>query len=240
MVNVNDTIQFIKRKLGYPSVSIELSDNDIADIIKNESLILFEKYVPYLGRRIIIKGSKKFRIKKNLYWVIDPLDREVFWVQSVYPEEAEYLANNYPYTVPIRTYDNLPDLLDSTMKAHTSYKWGRALRWYQEPGVPQVWIWSEEGISSQYSVSYTRSHAPDLSTINREYAIDFMNICLGYVCQVIGQIRTKYGSIGTPIGEIPIGGTDLYSQGENLINTTIEKLEKTAPIFTQIEIGMGG
>lgn len=241
MININDTIHYIKRKLGYPSVSIELTDEDIVDIIKHESLLLFEKYVPDIGRRVISKGSKKFRVKKNLYWVIDPLDREVFYVQSVYPEEAEMLANGYPYTVPIRTYDSLPDVLDSTMKAHTSYKWGRSLHWWQESGINQVWIFSEDGISSRYSVSYTRSHAPDLSSINREYAMDFTNICLANTMQTIGQIRSKYSNFGTPVGDIPLNGSDLVSQGETLLNTTIENLKAISPIYDgEFVIGMGG
>ena len=112
MININDTVQFIKRRLGYPTVSLELSDSDIEDIIKHESLQLFEQYVPSTGIISIPKGSKKYRVKKNLYWVIDPQDREVFWVQSVEPEMSELLANGYPYTTPIASFYNLPEPAD--------------------------------------------------------------------------------------------------------------------------------
>ena len=239
MISINEVLQYIKRNLGYPKVSLELNDEEIVDIIKHESLMAFEKLVPDKGRRIIRKGSKKFRVKKNLYWVIDPLDREVFWVQDVIPEESELLANGYPYTTPLIGFENIPDYVQRANQAHTMLRWGKTLHWWQEPGINQVWIFSEEGVSGQYSVSYTRSHAPDLSTINREYAMSFMNIALANTKMVMGNIRNKYGSIGTPLGEIPINGNELYSQGETLLNSTLEDLDKIKPIFCDMVVAFG-
>lgn len=240
MISINQTVQYIKRSLGYPYISIELSDDQIVDVIKNEGIMTFESKVPDLGRRVIRKGSKKFRIKKNLYWVVDPLDREVFWVQSVIPEESEMLAHGLPYTTPIIAYDNIPDIVMRTAQGHTVYRWGKGLHWWQIDGTPQLYIFSEDGISSQYEVSYTRSHSPDLSTINREYAKHFMDICAAQVMMIIGQIRSKYGSnIGTPVGDIPIGSSELYSQGQTLLSSTLEDLEKIAPIFFQMDVAFG-
>lgn len=230
MISINDTIQYCKRQCGFPYVSIELSDEDIANIIKFESLLLFQQYVPDTNRITIKKGSKKYRIKDNLYWVIDPLDREVFWVQSVEPEESELLANSYPYQTPIVSFDSIPELLGMEEKAHTSMRYGRSLIWMQEDGSNKLWIFSKDGISSKYSVLYTRSHAPDLSTINREYGIDFVNICAANVMMVIGNIRSKYSTIGTPVGEITLG-TELYSNGQSLLTSTIEKLDKIKPTY---------
>ena len=88
LISINDIIQYCKRECGFPYISLELSDEDIVNIIKFESLLTFSQVIPDVGRRTIKKGSKKFTIKRNLYWVIDPLDRKVFWVQSVYPEES--------------------------------------------------------------------------------------------------------------------------------------------------------
>lgn len=235
MININDTIQFIKRRIGYPNVSVELSDEDIADIIKHETLLLFEQYIPDTNRISIPKGSKKYRVKKNLYWVIDPQDREVFAVQSVEPEESELLSNGYPYTTPIASYSNVPDMLQSINEAHIAMQWGRTLKWWQESIANQVWIFSEEGVSGKYSVSYTRSHAPDLSSISREYAIDFSNLALGHTLMNIGNIRSKYASIGTPLGEVTVN-TELYSQGQELINSTIEKLDRIKPIYCQLMV----
>ena len=93
-----------------------------------------------------------------------------------------------------------------------------------------MWIYSVDGLSSKYSVSYTRSHAPDLSTINEEYAIDFANICAAQVMMVVGNIRTKYSSIGTPIGDIAVN-SDLASKGESLLSSTLEKLDKIKPTY---------
>ena len=233
VVNINDTIQFIKRKLGYPSVSLELSDNDIADIIKYETLLLFEQYIPDVGRIMINKYSKKHRIKKNLYWVIDPNDREVFAVQSVEPEQSELLAHGYPWTAPIISYQQVPDHLTRLAESHLAMQYGKSLRWWQESVANQVWIFSDDSISGRYSISYTRSHAPDLSSVSREYAIDFNNIALAYTMMTIGQIRSKYSTIGTPLGDIQINN-ELYTQGSEILNTTVEKLDKIKPIFTQV------
>ena len=235
MVTINECVQYIKRYLGYPAVSLELSDDQIVEIIKHEALMQFETYVPDVGKIFIRKGSKKHRVKKHLYHVIDPKDREVFVVQSVDPEQSELLANSYPYTVPIVNYNNIPDLLLDISKAHVSMKFGKSLLWYQETGRPQVWIWSEDGLSSKYLVTYTRSHSPDLSSINREYAIDFYNLCLAYTMIGIGNIRTKYSSLNTPIGDISISGS-LLEEGQTMLTSTLESLQKKAPIFTQLVV----
>lgn len=241
MISINETLQYIKRQLGYPFVSIELSDEQIVEVIKNEGILTFETKVPDLGSRILKKGSKKFRIKKNLYWIIDPLDREVFWIQSIIPEEAEMLANGMPYTTPIVAYDNIPDIVMRTAQGHTVYRWGKGLYWWQIDGKPQVYIFSDDGISSQYHISYTRSHSPDLSTINREYAKHFMDICLANCMIILGQIRDKYGNgnVKTPIGDIPIGGSEMYTRGNDLLTKTLEDLGKIAPIFFQMDVAFG-
>lgn len=236
MVNINDCVQFIKTRLGYPNVSIELDDATIAQIIRYEALLLFEQYCPDVGNYSFSKNSKKYKIKRNLYWVIDKNDREVFWVQSVVPEQSELLANQYPYTMPLIGYDSVPDALDQMNRAHIQMQWGRQLTWWQEEQTNRVWIFSEEGLSGRYIITYTRSHAPDLSTISREYAIDFNNIALGFVMMAIGNTRTKYSTIGTPVGDIQVGGSELISQGQELINTTVEKLNTTKPRFIQLEV----
>lgn len=231
LININECIQFIKRRLGYPSVSIELSDDQIAEIIKHETLMLFESIIPDVGKIFIRKGSKKYRVRRHLYWVIDPKDREVIAVQSVDPEQTELLANSYPYTVPIVNYYNIPELLLDMTKAHISMKFGKSLVWYQEDGKPQVWIWSSDGLSSRYLVTYTRSHAPDLSSINREYAMDFYNLALANSMIMIGNIRTKYGQITTPVGDLNINGSELLSNGQTLLQSTVEHLDKVKPTY---------
>ena len=236
MVNINDCLQFIKTRLGYPTVSLELDDETISQIIKYEALLMFEQYCPDVGQYSFSKNSKKYRIKRNLYWVIDKNDREVFWVQNVIPEQSELLANSYPYTLPIVSYDNIPTTLEEMNKAHIQMQWGKQLSWWQEEQSNRVWIFSDDGLSSRYIITYTRSHSPDLSSISREYAIDFNNIALGYTMMAIGNIRSKYSSIGTPLGDIQIGGSELVSQGQELINTTVEKLNTTKPRFIQLEV----
>ena len=236
MININDCLSYIKRNMGYPKVSIELSDQDLIDIIQTESRILFQQYVPHSKRRFINKYSKKYRIKKNLYWVRDNNDLEIFWVQDVTPDETSALATGWPYSLPTISVDNIPYMLESINRAKINNQWSRSgLKWYQEHQGNQVWIFSEDGLCTRYSILYTCEHNPDLSSISGEYAIDFMNICLGFSKIAAGSIRSKYGSLQTPVGEIPINN-ELAAEGKELINATVEKLNTTKPRFVGIKI----
>lgn len=235
MININNVIGYIKRQLGSPFVSSELDDKSIEQIMKYEALLAFEKYVPDVGRIYINKHSKKHKIKKNLYWVIDPQEREVFAVQSVEPDQTYMFANAYPYTMPVVSFESLPQIALQMTNAETAMRYGKELMWYQESVSNQVWIFSDDGLSGRYSISYTRSHAPDLSTIGREYASYYNDIALAYVMMTIGHIRSKYGTIGTPVGDIQLD-TNLLSEGKELLSSTLEKLDKVKPIYTQIVI----
>ena len=46
MLSKQKVIFFVKQRLGYPNVTIEKSDEDIWEYIRNFSLMEFSKYVP--------------------------------------------------------------------------------------------------------------------------------------------------------------------------------------------------
>ena len=235
MLNINQTISYIKRHLGHPFVSLEVDDQTIEGIMKHEVLMLFEQYVPDVGRIVVDKHSVKHKIRRNLYWIIDPNEREVLAAQSVEPEMTYMFANAFPFTMPIVGFNNIPNLALQMANTQTAMRFGRELLWYQESIPNQIWIFSDEGLCSRYSVSYTRSHAPDLSTIGREYVMYFNDLSLAYVMMTIGHIRNKYSTIGTPLGDVPID-TNLLNEGKELLAVTLEKLDKNKPIYIQVVV----
>ena len=234
MININETVQYIKRRLGHPNVSIEIPDETIAEIIKNETLWTFQQYIPDYGRYSFSKSSKKYKLKRNLYWVIDPNDREVFWVQEIIPEETEMLANSYPYTMPMVNFESIPEVLMNINKAKVQMQWNRGMTWFQEEGTNRVWIFCEESLSGRYSIGYTRSHAPDLSSISAEYKADFNKLALGETMLAVSAPRSKYSNIGTPLGDIQTNGDNLAQQGQALIDAVVQELDKKKPRYIQL------
>jgi hypothetical protein len=52
----------------------------------------------------------------------------------------------------------------------------------------------------------------------------------------IGEIRKKYGTLSTPMGEIAIN-TEISSEGKELHNTAIEELKKNETVYVNVMVG---
>jgi hypothetical protein len=240
VLTVEQIVSYIKRTLGTPFVSIELVDSIIETIVIEDVLPIFTQYVPDSNRIIIDKSKKDQRVDpkiKNLYWVRDPDEREVLCVVDVTETHGALIASNYPIILPIGSYESLPEMVLNIHKAEYAMKYSTSdLTWKQEQNLNQVWIYGNDSLSNYYSVRYTRTHAEDLSTVPYEYIQSFRDLSLAQVQIVLGNIRQKYGTLNTPLGDIQIN-TEIGAKGTELFNATVEKLLKTQPTFTSFSIG---
>ena len=239
MITVGEVVSYIKRSLGEPFVSLELMNSQIEEIVMEDALKDFTKYVPDTNRIILEKKiSNRVNPKmENLYWIRDPEERRVYSVIEVNQSNDASIASNYPITMPITSYDGLPEkVLQIHKSVYSMHFTSSDLTWRQEGTKNQVWIFSDDSLSGYYSVKYTRSHAPDLHSIPEEYVMDFQNLSLARVQIVLGSIRTKYGTLNTPLGDIQINA-EIGNQGKELLNATIEELKKIQPPHVPLYIG---
>lgn len=241
MLTVDQVIRYINRRLGAPYVALELNNDDFKEFIQEDALSLFTEFVPDTNR-ITLDTSKPelIRVKKdvqNLFWIKDPDERQVMSVINVSMDNSAYLVNGYPYYMPHTSPETAMDYVLAMSNADIGIQYSKTeLTWEQERNLPQVWIYCEDSLSTNFSVLYTRTHDPNLSTIPQEYVQSFKDLCLAYAQLAIGEIRTKYGTINTPINDIQVDA-GIRDRGETLLGKVEEKLQKTAVIFTHAYVG---
>lgn len=240
MLTVDEVCKYIQRTLGTPLVSLELTNDMLLPYIQEDALSHFESYIPDVNRIVLdTSETSKDRVRnniKNLFWVKDPECRQVSMITDVNEDKMVHLAFGEPYIMPITGVDSVIDYAMAINSADIArYYSSSHLTWYQEKHLPQVWIFSEDSLSHYFSVEYTRSHDPSLSTIPQEFKKLFKDLCLAYVMRSIGEIRTKYGTLNTPVGDIQIDG-GLRERGESLLNKCDEELQKKATIFTHVDV----
>ena len=96
-MNINDVLNTIKRKLGSTHFVLPLSDDNIVEIIKNDTIPTFSSFFPYLKN---IRLTNDHKIAEGVYQI--PLEEfNVFGVMKVYPlftgfDDPRYNGYNYP------------------------------------------------------------------------------------------------------------------------------------------------
>lgn len=238
-MTIDEVTRYINRSLGAPFVALELSKEDFIPFIQEEALDVFTQYVPDINRIILNTDKKENYVNKkikNLFWVKDPDERQVLSVINVSMDFSAFLAMGYPIFMPFTSADNVSEYALSMANADIGLAYSKTdVTWHQERNLNQVWIYCSDSMSKVFSIEYTRTHDPDLSTIPHEYNQLFRDLCLGFVMKSIGEIRSKYGTLNTPISDISLDNS-LRDRGESLIDKTKEELEKKALILTHIVI----
>ena len=239
MITVNEIVNYINRSLGAPFVALELSKEDFIPFIQEEALDVFTEYVPDINRIVINTEKKKDLVNpkvKNLFWVKDPDERQVLSVINVSMDQSAFLAMGYPIFMPFTSADNVSEYALSMANADIGLAYSKTdVTWHQERNLNQVWIYCSDSMSKLFNVEYTRTHDKDLSTIPHEYNQLFRDLCLGFVMKSIGEIRSKYSTLNTPVNDITIENS-IRDRGEQLIDKTKEELEKKALILTHVVI----
>lgn len=241
MLTVDQVCSYIKRSLGSPYIPLELTNDELLPYITEDALTLFTEYVPDVNRIVLdISNPKKFRVYpkvENLFWVKDPDERQVLSIVDVNKDSNAYLAFGYPVFMPYTSAENAMNYALSMANADIAMQYSKTdLSWQQERNLNQVWIYCEDSISNLFSVKYTRTHDLNLSTIPQEYNQTFKDTALAYVMKSIGEIRSKYSTLNTPVNDIQIDNS-IRDRGDSLLDKCKDKLEKTALIFTHVYLG---
>jgi len=228
MLTPQKVLAFVKRKLGYPHVVIEQSDDDILEHMEMFSLVEFSKYIPddeelILDTTLAVNKTDQ----ENMFYLHDKDECDILSVSDViFPRENLYLIN-YPYVAPITALPEVPDQLLQMLNAENAEQFSNMLVSFDfwEPNRLRVYC---SMIPDKFVVRYQRVHPATLESIPVEYQPEFQYLVLADVMSMCGNVRNKYANISTPFGDVQMG-TELGSAGDSLKEKILEKLDTSPP-----------
>lgn len=231
MLTKEKVLNHVKLNLGFPYKAIEHSDSILLEYIYTHTIPFFSNYIPDKARMVL---NNENRVGENLYILNDPEGCDILSIQDLIPNaSASYVAGHPIY--PAFTFDDLPIFTLQVSKARMisqfirpTFEWIPPNKLYITP--------STYSIIKEYMVRYTRTHPTSFYTIPVTFQSIFLDLCTADCLDIIASIRSQYGSLNTPFGEINLNPDALISRASELRNSAVEKLN-TIPPATIVEIG---
>lgn len=228
MLTVPKVINYVKRRLGFPHVIIELSDLEIEEQMLFNSLVEFSKYLPDTAEITLKTTDKRVRTsQENVFLIHDPDECDIIGVSDVVFPQHSMFMQGYPFYSPITTIDQVPEQLIQILNAENAENFSKTklVFDFMLPNKLRVY---HAMIPDAFVVRYQRVHPETLNTIPVDHQLTFQNLVLADIMLICGNIRNKYSTISTPFGDVPLG-TELGAAGEALKDKIIQHLEALPP-----------
>ncbi len=240
MLNDNQVIQFIKRKLGFPHVGIELTDEEIMYDVKNFSLKEFSYYIPSKAITVLntTLNSSKVAGKGNEFYITEPDGLEILNVKEIYGSDSQFFIHGHPIwgalSQPTDLRNFALDVATSMMIKQFSM-FDRTFE-FKHPNI--VRISPIPNNSETYlAIEYERQQPQDFRDIPNDLQMFFCDFALADIMIVLGNIRRKYsGNMRTPFGEIPIDA-DVGEKGETKKRELLDKLSTNRLLNVVVDFG---
>jgi hypothetical protein len=240
MQNWNALLKYIKRKLGVPLNLIEVTDDDMVDIIKNEVIPALSQYVGNpiwfrLGPQHIKPGTfreENFNISER--YIIPAKENNIILtkvIECYWPQYAavDLAGLGYGIIDGIAT-TTLIDPRDAVM-ANTYYDMAR--HFSAAPTfmfIPPNELLIDMSLQGKTMIIEVAAIHDDLSTIPSDIYFEiFKEMCLAEILDTVAAMRKKYRNITTPFGSIELNWEELQTRADTLKTVIQEKLESLPP-----------
>jgi len=236
--NWNSLLKYIKRKLGVPVNLIELTDDDIYDIITDDVIPVISEYISRpvwirLGPGDIKNGYGDSSYSYEERYILPTTDqdgkdiiiievREIYYPQygSVVPPAIE---EGLLTSLMIDPRDTAMANVYLDMSRHF-----RPVRTFQF--LPPNELLIDMAVEGRLMIAECKAVHSDLRTIPSDiYNEIFKDMCLAEVIDNVVAMRKKYRSLSSPFGEIQINWEELQTQKETIKTTVQEKLDSMPP-----------
>ncbi len=240
MQNWNALLKYIKRNLGVPVNLIELTDDDIIDIIKDEVIPALSQYVGEpvwfrLGPQHIKPGTSReenFNISER--YIIPAKENNIILtkvIECYWPQYAAVDLSGMGYgIIDGVAATTLIDPRDAVM-ANTYYDMSR--HFSAAPTfmyIPPFELLIDMSLQGKDMIIETAAIHSDLSTIPSDiYYEIFKEMCLAEIMSSVAAMRKKYRSLTTPFGSIELNWEELQTRADSIKTTVQEKLESLPP-----------
>lgn len=228
MLSRSKVLYFIKQRLGYPHVAIELDDDEMWNYIRMFTLDEFSKYLPDTQEMVLNTKDPNNKTSDDFVFLLhEPEGCRIMNVAEVILPQMNLWVNGYPYQGPLVSYESLPTSVQQVEEAETIQQFSNSgLSWhFYNPNRLRINV---SMMPNKLVVRYNRVQPESLFYINPEFEPEFLHMCLGDIMTICGNIRTKYTNLSTPFGDIPING-DMASAGEQLKSNVTSRLELMPP-----------
>ncbi|MFW6281564.1 MAG: hypothetical protein ACOC1O_02060 [bacterium] len=245
----NNLLNYIKRNLGAKLNLLELSDEEIVDGIKEDTLQYFSQYSPRkkgivigIDNKIISSDDYEIsgqNITPNTYRIPFPEDEYVIDIFDVYSSShdshgdpfygTKYSANSISGTIAHYGYGQVGVAGGAIIDAVISNQFIDMMRTLT---VANTWEFHPPDIITfdlpiEYAVIIYLTVHENLDTIAPDmYNIVLKPLALGHVQQWLVALRSKYENLSTPAGEIQVNWQKLEQDSEKNVTSAVEKLEK--------------
>lgn len=217
-------LQRIKEELSLPFQVLEKSDEEIIDYCKRNSLKTFEQYFPDKNRITLNCADDRIKVPGRVseFYIIEPDEREILGVIDFIPTMGPLLMNNHPWLGPF-SYGEIENWALKTYQAGLLNQFSNFK--YNYEFIPPNQLRISPQFNGNCVVEIERSHDLELSTIPPTIQNTFVNLCIGQFLMMIGRIRKKYSSYSTPFGNIELSGDDLFNDGKEIYDRTIDEMK---------------
>ena len=228
MLSKQKVIFFIKQRLGYPNVTIEKTDEDMWEYIRNFSIMEFSKYVPDYQEMILdCKDEENKTSDENMFLLHEPEGAQIMDIVDIPMPFNNMLVNGWPYQAPITGYESLTSDVQAVDRSKTTEHFSKSgMSWRFFP--PNRLRINMSMRPDKLKIMYYRAQPESLYYIPYQYESEFLYLCLADIMTIMGNIRTKYTTLTTPFGEIPVNG-DIAQLGNDLKDKVIQRLELLPP-----------
>lgn len=211
-INPSSILQYIEMSLGASLQVLELTVDEIMDIINTQSIPTFSLYYPYL--KLIEINSKEDAVPGRFNTFYIKTDLEIVGVSKL-------LAENYMGIsgVPMSMYDSDP--INRQITADITSMYIQPLTFaYETPNI--VSVFPKTMLLGKFAVEIKTVHPTHMATINRNLIGEFKKLCLYDIQIALYPIRQRFATINTTFGSI-----ELFMEGlQEATNNRSELLDK--------------
>jgi len=229
MLNPNLVLKHIKRQLGFPVMKIELNDEQILELVREESIKEWSYYSPHINKMSVNLQQATIKVpgRGNEYYLNEPDGREILNVKEIYFDQSDLYIHGHPPFGPFNEFQIREFALAASQAMNTKMFSSFDITFeFRHPNIVRI---SPIPTNHQriITVEYERMTEEDFSEIPNDVHRLFLDLATADVMIMIGRLRKKYGggTLRTPFGEIPLEA-EIHDEGKELKREVIEKLER--------------
>lgn len=228
----NDLLKYIKRKVGSPLSLLELTDDDIFDIVRT---FILPKISQIIGKPFWIRVSSANlaprndvnfgEILPNTYKLPIPKNVIIVDIQEVYYNRDDVgVLGMYKSmigvldprdTVMTNTFQDMLESLDTVQ----SFDW-----------IPPDKVTFSEHLGGRSFICECKAVHNDLKTIPSDVYYDIvLPLTLAEIYEDLVEIRSKYSQLNTPFGPVELNWQRIEQRATELRQSVNEKLDSMPP-----------
>ena len=207
-----DVIDYIRRRLGYGVVDVELTDDHFQDCI-GDALRLFNRYMMTMVSNVLKNQSG------NVVISLPDTVTGVYYMTFLLPDELREVERMTIFEIIYRMAYPPMELgqwymLKSFYEMYTRIR-GTEPDWRYESGEHKVYADCWNGPFDVFYITSRDLTVEEILTGNRrKWAPDFLDLCLVTAKEILVQIRGKFGNVPAPAGALTLNAATLAAEAD--------------------------